>query len=42
MESNAKYCEVNKNGNLHFAIGTYNQRKIPKSRQHMQKQPLLH
>jgi hypothetical protein len=32
-----KYCEVNKNINLHIAVGTYNTRKLPKTGQHMQK-----
>jgi hypothetical protein len=33
-----KYQEVNKETNLHIAIGTYNPRKLPKSHQHnMQK-----
>jgi hypothetical protein len=41
MYFKVKYCEVNKLSNLHIAIGTYNPRKIAKSGQHMQKQPLL-
>jgi hypothetical protein len=41
MYLKVKYCEVNKNSNLHLAIGTYNPIKLPKSGHHMQKQPLL-
>jgi hypothetical protein len=43
MYLKVKYCEVNKNSNLHniIAVGTYNPRKLPKSSQYIQKQPLL-
>jgi hypothetical protein len=37
-----KYGEMNKISNLHIEIGTYNPRKLPKSGQNMQKQPLLY
>jgi hypothetical protein len=36
-----KYCEVNKESNLHIVIGTYNQHKLPRRGSNMQKQPLL-
>jgi hypothetical protein len=41
MNFKVKYCEMNKLSNLYIAIGTYNPWKLPKSGQHMQKQPLL-
>jgi hypothetical protein len=41
MYFKVKYCKVNRNSNLHIAIGTYNSRKLPNSGQHVQKQPLL-
>jgi hypothetical protein len=41
MYLKVNYNEVNKNSNLHIAIGTYNPRKLPKNGQHMQKQQFL-
>jgi hypothetical protein len=37
MYLKVKYCEVNKESNLHTAIATYNPRKLPKSGQHIEK-----
>jgi hypothetical protein len=41
MYLKVKYCEVNKESNLHIANGTYNPRKQPKRGQNIHKYLLL-
>jgi hypothetical protein len=41
MNLKIKYCEVNKESNLHIAIGNYNPRKLPKRSKYVKKYPLL-
>jgi hypothetical protein len=40
MQLKVQYCDVNQLSNLDIEIGAYNPRKLTKSGQHKQKQPL--